>query len=81
MATGCKHDLTTRAAIPTSQLELITDAPIPIYLSTANDLVNSDKIAPQQTGELGEVAEPCVLAHSPDVLSTGRRCVQKCLSI
>ena len=32
---------------------------------------------PQQTGELGEVAEPCVLDSSPDALSIGRRCAQQ----
>ena len=51
-------------------------APVPILLATANDLVNGDKIAPQQIGELGEVAEPYVLDSTPDVLSVGRRCVE-----
>ena len=72
--TGCKYDLTTRASIPTHQIDLISRAPVPIILATANDLVSGDKIAPQQIGELGEVAEPYVLDSTPDVLSIGRRC-------
>ena len=56
--TGCKYDLTTRASIPTHQIDLISRAPVPILLATANDLVSGDKIVPQQIGELGEVAEP-----------------------
>ena len=43
MDTGCKHDLTTRVAVPTCQLELIKNAEVPVYLSTANDLVNGDQ--------------------------------------
>ena len=70
---GCKHDLATRAAVPTWQHGLIEDAKTPIYRSTANDLVNGDKTVPQQIGELGEVAEPYVLDISPDVLSIGCR--------
>ena len=77
MAYGYKHDLTTRSALPAWQFDMITRANIPIQLSTANDLISSDKIAPQQIGEPGEVAEPYVLDQSPDVLSIGRRCVQK----
>ena len=50
---------------------------MPILLATASDLVNGDKVAPQQIGELGEVAEPYVLDSTPDVLSTGRRCVEE----
>ena len=74
--TGCKYDLTTRAAIPLHQLDLICRAPIPILHATANDLVDGDKVVQQQVGELGEVAEPYVLDSSPDVLSIGRRCVE-----
>ncbi len=55
---------------------MITKAEIPILLRNVNDLISSDKIAPRQIGELGEVAEPYVLDQSPDVLSIGRRCVQ-----
>ncbi len=64
--------------MPGCQLGLIEDAETPVFLCTANDLVNGDKKVPQQTGELGEVAEPYVLDISPDVLSIGRRCVQQC---
>ncbi len=78
--TGCKHDLTTRVAMPTCQHELIEHAKT-IYLSTASDLVNGDKTVPQQIGELGEVAEPYVLDSYPDALSIGRRCVQKCFAL
>src|SRR5665648_8699 len=67
---------TTRASIPTHQIDLICRAPVPILLATGNDLVSGDKIAPQQIGELGEVAEPYVLDSAPDVLSVGRRCVE-----
>ncbi len=77
MDTGCEHDLTTRQALPAWQVGMITKAEIPILLSTANDLISSDKIVPRQIGELGEVAEPYVLDQSPDVLSIGRRCVQE----
>ena len=74
--TGCTYDPTTRASIPTHQIDLISRAPVPILLATANDLVSGDKIAPQQIGKLGEVAEPYVLDSTPDVLSIGRRCVE-----
>ena len=74
--TGCKYDLTTRASIPTHQIDLISRAPVPILLATANDLVSGDKIAPQQIMELGEVAEPYVLDSTLDVLSIGQRCVE-----
>ena len=49
---------------------------MPITLSTANDLVNGDTVARQQIGEFEEVAEPCILDSTPDVLSIGRRCVE-----
>ena len=76
MDTGCKHDLTARAAIPTCQIGLITKARNPVLLSTANDLISSDKVVPLQLGELGETAAPVrLLDQSPDVLSIGRRCV------
>ncbi len=52
----CTQELTTRAAIPTSHIELVTDANISVIFSTANYLTNSDKVVPQQTGALGEVA-------------------------
>ena len=76
MDTGCKHDLTTRDAIPYCQIGMITKAEFPVLLSTANDIISSDMIAPQQIGALGVNAEPYVLDQSPDVLSIGRRCVQ-----
>ncbi len=76
MDTGCKHDLTTRDAIPLCQLGVITNATIPVLLSTANDIISSYLVVPQQTGALGCDAEPYVLDQSPDVLSIGRRCVQ-----
>ncbi len=74
--TGCKYDLTTRASILTHQIDLISRAPVPILLATANDLVSGDKVVRQQIGELGEFAEPYVLGSAPDVLSIGRRCVE-----
>ncbi len=77
METGCRHDLTTRAALPHGQIGFITTAELPILLATANDLVSGDKVVPQQIGELGEVAEPYVLGSTHDVLSIGRRCVEK----
>ena len=58
MDTGCKHDLTTRAAIPACQIDLITRAKNPILLNTASDLISIDKVVPRQFGELGETAEP-----------------------
>ncbi len=75
MDTGCKHDLTTRDAIPYCQLGMITKSLNPVLLSTA-DIISSDMIVPQQIGALGVDAEPYVLEQSPDVLSIGRRCVQ-----
>ena len=75
MDTGCKHDLTTRVAIPTNQLDLVSINQDPILLSTAKDSISSVKIVPQQTGVPGEVVEPYVLYLSPDVFSIGRRCV------
>ena len=54
--------------MPTCQIDLITNAKHPVLLSTANDLVGSDKIVPQLIGELGGVAEPYVSEQSPDVL-------------
>ncbi len=48
-----------------------------ILLSTASDLISSEKIVSQQIGALGEVAEPYVLDQSPDVFSIGRRCVHE----
>ncbi len=57
MDTGCKRDLTTRAAVPTHQIDWIYRAPVPMLLATANALVNGDKVVQQQIGELGEVAE------------------------
>ena len=76
MDTGCKHDLTTRDAIPYCQLGVITKSLNPVLLSTSNDIVSSDMIVPQQIGALWVNAEPYVLEQSPDVLSIGRRCVQ-----
>ena len=74
--TGCKYDLTMQESSPESLPESIIDAPMPITLSTANDLVNGDKVIRQQIGAFNEVAEPYVLASTPDVLSIGRRCVE-----
>ena len=54
----------------------IFKAPVPITLSTANDLVNGDLVVRQQIGEFEEVAEPYILDSTPDVLSIGRRCVE-----
>ena len=54
----------------------IFKAPVPITLSTANDLVNGDQVVRQQIGEFEEVAEPYILDSTPDVLSIGRRCVE-----
>ena len=51
-------------------------ATVPIALSTANDLVNGDMVVRQQIKEFNEVAEPYILDSTPDVLSTGRRCVE-----
>ncbi len=76
MDTGCKHDLTTRDATPFCQIGVITQAQFPVLLSTANDLVSSDVVVPQQIGAFGVNAEPYVLDQPPDVLPTGRRCVQ-----
>ncbi len=76
MDTGCRFDLTTSAAIPHNQRNSVYKAPMPIRLSTANDLVLGEQVVDQQIGLLGEVAVPYVLAASPDVLSIGRRCVE-----
>ena len=65
MDTGCKHDLTTRDAIPYCQIGMIEKAQIPVLLSTANDIVSCDIVVPQQTGALGVNAEPYVLDQSP----------------
>ena len=58
MDTGCKHDLTTRAAIPANQVELISRAKNPVLLSVANELISIDKTVPPHIGELVEIAEP-----------------------
>ena len=76
MGKCCKHDLTTGHAIPFSQIGMITKAKYPVLFSTANDIVSSAMVAPQQIGALGVNAKPYVLGQSPDVLSIGRRCVQ-----
>ena len=76
MDTGCKHDLTSRAAIPHHQHDSIFRSPVPITLSTANGLSSGNKSIYQQIGELGETAEPYILDSTPDVLSIGRRCVE-----
>ena len=73
MDTGCRHDLTTRDAIPYCQLGVITKSQSPVLLSTASDIISSGLIVPQQVGALGISAEPYVLDQSPDVLSIGRR--------
>ena len=69
MDTGCKHDLTTRDAIPYCQLGIITKSQSPVLLSTANDIISIDLTVPQQIGALGVNAEPYVLDQSLDVLS------------
>ncbi len=74
--TGCRYDLTTRASIPTNQVDRIFITTAPILLATANGLVDGDKVVSQQIGELRKVAEPYVLDSTPDVLSIGRRCVE-----
>ncbi len=74
--TGCKYDLATRGSIPHHQVDSIFTAPMPMLLAIASDLAQGDKVVSQQTGELGEVAEPSVLDSTPDVLSIGRRCVE-----
>ncbi len=69
MDTGCKFDLTTRASVPPCLQDSIMKAIVPITLSTANDLVNGDLVARQQTMEFNEVAEPYILDLTPDVFS------------
>ena len=76
MDTGCKHDLTTRDAIPYCQIGMIAKAELPVLLSTANDIISSDMVVPQQIGALGVNAETYVFDQSPDVLSIDRLCVQ-----
>ena len=61
MDTGCKHDLTTRDAIPILPDRMITKAKFPVLLSTANDILSSGMIVPQQIGALAVNAEPYVL--------------------
>ena len=63
--TGCKYDLTTRSAVPQRLQNSIFKAPVPITLSTANDLVNGDLVVRQQIGEFEEVAEPYFLDSTP----------------
>ncbi len=63
--TGCKFDLTTKEAVPQHQLSSIFTAPVPTMLSTANDLVNGDKVVEQQIGAFGEVAVPYILDSTP----------------
>ena len=77
MDTGCKHDLTTRAAVPTHQHVCISPAKVPMLLSTANDLVHGDTVVVEHILGLGENAEPYILDSAPDVLSIRRRCVEK----
>ena len=57
MDTGCKHDLTTRDAAPLCQVGVITKARNPVLLSTANDILSSGMVVPQQIGALGCDAE------------------------
>ena len=61
MDTGCNHDLTTRDAVPFCQIGMITKAKFPVLLSTANDILSSGMIVPQQIGALAVNAEPYVL--------------------
>ena len=49
---------------------------MPITLAIVNNLVSGDQVVKQQIGEFEEVAEPYILASTPDVLSIGRRCVE-----
>ncbi len=74
--TGCKFALTTKEAVPQHQRSSIFKALVPIILSTANDLVNGDKVVEQQIGAFGEVAVPYILDSTPDVLSIGHSCVE-----
>src|SRR5665648_227264 len=74
--TGCRYDLTTRASVPPSHQDLITDAIIPLTLSTATGLVSCTQVAGTQIGGFEEVAGPYLLDATPDVLSIGRRCVE-----
>ncbi len=74
--TGCRFDLTTRAAVPPYLQGSSMKATVPIALSTANDLVNGEMVVRQQIMEFKEVAEPYILDSTPDVLSIGRRCVE-----
>ena len=76
MDTGCKYDLTTRASVPPCLQDGITEANVPLTLSTANGLVSCNHVVITQIGELEEVAEPYILDATPDVLSIGRRCVE-----
>ena len=75
MDTGCRFDLTTSIAIPHNQRSSIYKAPMPIRLSTANDLALGEEAVDQQIGMLGVVAVSYVLAASPDVHTIGRRFV------
>ena len=68
--------MTSRSAIPQHLKTSIIKAPVPVTLSTANDLVNGDLVVRQHIAEFGEVAEPYILDSTPDVLSIGRRCVE-----
>ena len=76
MDTGCKYDLATRASVPPSHQDLIAEAIIPLTLSTANGLVSCNQVVSTQAGGFEEVAEPYLLDATPDVLSSGRRCVE-----
>ena len=77
MDTGCKYDLTTRASVPPGHQDLITDAIIPLTVSTANGLVSCTQVVGTQIGGFGEVAEPYLLDATPDILPIGRRCVEE----
>ena len=78
LGTGCRYDLTSRGAIPTSHGVLVTDAERPVTLSTANGYLLGDMADALQIGAFfGEEGNPYLLASTPEVLAIGVRCLRQ----
>ena len=73
--TGCPVDLVNkRTAVSIAPTIQIEQAEHSVELETANGVITTDRVLLMQILSLEENVEPYVVAHSPDVLSIGRRC-------
>jgi hypothetical protein len=77
MDTGWKYDLTTRAPVPLSLRDSITDSADPITLHTANGLADCTLCVSQQIVGLHETVEPYILDSTQTSFPLGAGVLRK----